>query len=201
MNHKRFILNANDFGMSKAFNRAVLEGYESGLLRSVSLVANGNAFDDATNRVIPYCPELGIGIHLNITEGKSITSGLNLLTNETGVFNNSWLKILFKTLNDKDNLFIEQVEKEFRAQIEKIQKKSYITHLDSHNYIHALPKIFELVCKLANEFGIEYVKTPYEKPYIVPDVFIHLNLKYFINLTKLVLLDLLTLINENKIEK
>lgn len=27
MSNKKFILNADDFGMSKAFNRAVLDGY------------------------------------------------------------------------------------------------------------------------------------------------------------------------------
>ena len=123
MNRKRFILNANDFGMSKAFNRAVIEGYESGILKSVGLVANGNAFDDAINRVLPACPELGVGVHLNLTEGKPISLGLDLLTNETGNFRNSWFQIFFKTLNNKDNTFIEQVEKEFRAQIEKIQQK------------------------------------------------------------------------------
>ena len=35
---KKFILNADDFGMSKAYNRAVLEGYESGILKSTSLI-------------------------------------------------------------------------------------------------------------------------------------------------------------------
>ena len=33
---KKFILNADDFGMSKAFNRAVLDGYHRGFLTSAS---------------------------------------------------------------------------------------------------------------------------------------------------------------------
>ena len=41
MAEKKFILNADDFGMSLAFNRAVLEGYSEGLLKSTSLAANG----------------------------------------------------------------------------------------------------------------------------------------------------------------
>ena len=44
---KKFILNADDFGLSKDLNRAVLEGYQAGLLKSASLVANGEAFDEA----------------------------------------------------------------------------------------------------------------------------------------------------------
>ena len=74
---KRFILNADDFGMSDAYNRAVLEAYPDGILKSASLVANGKAFDYAINHIIPQCPNLGIGIHLNIIEGESIGKDLN----------------------------------------------------------------------------------------------------------------------------
>ena len=56
---KKFILNADDFGMSRANNRAVLEGYFEGILKSASLVANGKAFDEAVNSIIPQCPDLG----------------------------------------------------------------------------------------------------------------------------------------------
>jgi len=64
MSDKKFILNADDFGMSEAFNRAVLEGYSSGILKSASLVANGDAFNEAWKNVIPSCPNLGVGVHL-----------------------------------------------------------------------------------------------------------------------------------------
>ena len=33
--------------------------------------ANGKAFDEAVNSIIPQCPDLGVGIHLNIIEGQS----------------------------------------------------------------------------------------------------------------------------------
>ena len=56
MGNKKFILNADDFGMSKAFNRAVLEGYHNGFLTSASLCANGKAFNAAVNEIIPECP-------------------------------------------------------------------------------------------------------------------------------------------------
>ena len=47
MNKKQFILNADDFGMSHDFNRAVLDGYNYGFLTSASICANGTAFDSA----------------------------------------------------------------------------------------------------------------------------------------------------------
>ena len=70
---KKFILNADDFGMTKDYNRAVMYAYSRGFLKSASLCANGEAFDNAVNEVLPECPRLGVGVHLNIIEGKALT--------------------------------------------------------------------------------------------------------------------------------
>lgn len=201
MSDKKFILNADDFGMSEAFNRAVLEAYSSGILKSASLVANGDAFDEACERVIPACPDLGVGIHLNIIEGKSLCSDLDKLTDENGNFNNSYVQLLLKSLNYKDNTFMEQLEREFRAQIEKVKERVEVTHIDSHVHTHSIPRIFELVCRLAKEYGIKQIRTQYEKPYIIPDVFQHFTIKYPINLIKVILLNTFTLINETNVKK
>lgn len=198
---KKFILNADDFGMSEAFNRAVLEGYQAGILKSASLVANGEAFEEAHKNIIPACPDLGVGIHLNIIEGKSLCLNLDKLTDENGNFNNSFGQLLLKSLNHKDNTFMEQVEKEFRAQIEEVLKVTKVTHIDSHVHTHSIPRIFELVCSLAKEYGIKQVRTQFEKPYIMPDVHRHLTLTYPINLIKVMLLNVFTLINEHQVKE
>ena len=85
--NKKFVLNADDFGMSSAFNTAVLEGYQKGILKSTSLVANGDAFDEAVNKIIPQAPDLGVGVHLNIIEGKSLVKDLRELTDANRNFN------------------------------------------------------------------------------------------------------------------
>ena len=84
MSDKKFILNADDFGMSEAYNRAVLEGYSYGILKSASLVANGLAFEEAYTKIIPACPDLGVGIHLNVIEGKPLCSDLDSLVDRDG---------------------------------------------------------------------------------------------------------------------
>lgn len=201
MTKKRFILNADDFGMSHAFNRAVCEGYNEGLLKSASLVANGDAFGEAIDVIIPNSPELGVGVHLNIIEGKSLCEDLTSLTNEQGFFNNSFIQLLVKSYSPKEKEFMEQVEAEFRAQIEKVLSKTKVSHLDSHVHVHSIPKIFELVCKLAKEYGIKQVRTQFEKAYIIPDFQKHLCLKYFVNLIKLALLDTFSVFNEATIHK
>lgn len=199
---KKFVLNADDFGISEANNRAVLEGYEYGILKSASLVPNGEAFDDAVERVIPACTDLGVGVHLNIMEGKSLNQNLDKLTDKDGNFNNSYLKLILKSYNYKDKSFMTQLEQEFRSQIEKAKNSGIeITHIDSHVHTHAIPPIFNLVCKLAKEYGINQVRTQFEKYYTIPDIFIHLNKTYPINLVKQFLLNMFTIINDSALQK
>ena len=202
MTAKKFVLNADDFGMSEAYNRAILEGYAGGILRSASLVANGEAFDAAISQVIPACPELGVGLHLNIIEGKALTPELNQLTDVNGQFKNSYVQMLIKSYNPKEKEFLEQVEKEFRAQIEEVRAKDIkITHIDSHVHVHSIPPIFEIVCRLAREYGINHVRTQFEQIYFVPDIFVHLSKEYLLNLVKIGILDTFTLINRKTLKK
>lgn len=172
------ILNARDFGSSKFANQAVIEGYVNGCLTSASLIVNFEAFDNAINDILPDCPDLSLGIELNLTNGQSL-SNLNLISDQNGILNHSFLYYFF---NRKNQNLLEQIEQEFRLQIEKLQAYRKIDFIDSVGYIHSIPEIFEIVCKLAKEYGINYVKTFYEEFYIVPDFLKHLNLRYIKNL-------------------
>ena len=126
---KKFILNADDFGMSKAYNRAVLEGYNNGFLSSASLCANGKAFNAAVNEILPECPDLGLGVHLNIVEGKPLTK-VDLLVNKKGKFNKGFVSLLLNSGNEK---LLYQIEQEFRAQIEQVLKYRMTSNSVSRN--------------------------------------------------------------------
>ena len=194
---KKFILNADDFGMSQAFNKAVLEGNTNGILTSASICANGEAFEQAVNETIPQCPNLSVGVHLNIIEGNSLTD-VPMLTDKNGVFNNGYLSMILKSYNKE---FLRQVEQEFRAQIEKIISRTKVDHIDSHVHTHAIPNIFKIVIKLAKEYNIPYVRTQFEHFYVIPSLKKHLTIAYPINLIKIVLLNTFTMINKSIIEK
>ena len=197
---KKFILNADDLGLSKETNKAVCDGYDSNFLQSVSLVANGEAFDDVVNSILPKCPNLGVGIHLNVIEGKALSIDLPSLTNSDGFFNNSFLQLLVKTYNPKEKNFLAELEKEFRAQIEKVISKTEVTHIDSHVHVHAIPRIFDLVCSLAKEYGISQVRTQHEKMYFVSNPSKYLTFKFFINIIKVMLLKVFTKYNKSTIK-
>ena len=188
---KKFILNADDFGMSKEYNNAVLDGINNGILTSASLCANGNFFEDAVNNIVPQSKNLSVGVHLNIIEGKSLTT-CPQLTDSNGNFNNGYISLILKSF---DKSFMQEVETEFRAQIEKIKASVRIDHIDSHVHTHAIPNIFKLTAKLAAEYDIPYIRTQWESPYVVPSIKKHLNMKYPPNILKIILLNSFTVIN------
>jgi len=197
---KQLIFNSDDFGISEAVNEAIFNGFSNGLLTSTCVIANGEAFKSAMEKYFPEMPNSGIGVHLNIIEGKTHNdfSKKSMLFDENGCFNNGFISILIKSYNKE---FMRQVEHEFRTQIERVLLYVKPDHVNSHVHVHAIPKIFELTCKLAQEYNIPYVRTQYEKFYFVPDVRKYFSLKFYINIIKLLLLNFFTLLNQKTLKK
>lgn len=191
MINKKFILNADDFGLDQYHNQAVLEGYINGFLTSASLITNTAGFEGAINDILPDCANLSVGVHLNIIEGKSLTK-CQKITDNCGNFDKNYLYFLF---NQNNKELSDEIEQEFRAQIEKAKSSVKISHIDSHVHIHSIPEIFNIVCKLAKEYEIPYIRTQYEELYFVPRLEKHINIKYPLNLIKLFLLQYFTKIN------
>lgn len=197
----KFILNADDFGSSKALNRAVLEAYDSGLLKSVSLIPNGDFFEEAVDNILPKCPDIGVGIHLNLISGKSLCSDVDKLTGSDMKFSNNFFTLFAKLYNPKEKDILSQIEREFRRQIEKVLAKTKVSHIDSHAHIHSIPVIFDMVCRLAKEYGISEVRTHFEKFYFVPEIYGYINKDYFCNALKKLMLNFFTIVNQNTVLK
>lgn len=197
---KKLVITADDFGISEEANIAILKGLQKGLLTGTCIMANGEAFDHAMQEILPECPDMGLGVHLNIIEGKSLISPSksSLLCDEDGNYNNGFVELLVKST---DKAFLAEVEKDFRAQIEKILENTKVFHINSHVHTHVIPNIFKITCKLAQEYGIKYVRTQNEIPYFVPSVEKHLELRYPVNLIKLSVLNTFSYINKKTLEE
>src|SRR5204863_9488270 len=74
---KRLIVNADDFGLTANVNRAILDGHCRGVITSASLLSNGEAFESAVALAL-QTPRLGVGVHLNLTEGKPVAAALEI---------------------------------------------------------------------------------------------------------------------------
>ena len=159
---KSLIVNADDFGLTEGLNRAILDGHRHGIITSTTLMANGMAFDSAV-AVALAAPVLGIGVHLNLTQGYPVSSASrvpSIVTPEGSFYPGPGI-LARQVLTRKAKL--KDIENELRSQIEKIASAGIrITHLDGHKHIHLLPPIFGMVLKLAREYGIHCVRWPVE---------------------------------------
>ena len=160
---KRLIVNADDFGLTEKVNEAILQGHRCGIITSTTLMANGKAFDSAIAGA-HKAPELGVGIHLNLTTGRALScrSEIGGLVDKDGRFCHTpkWLvtKLIAGTLS------LGEVEAEFRAQIGKVLSAGVVpTHLDGHKHVHLFPPISKLVIRMAKEFGIRGVRCTRER--------------------------------------
>lgn len=186
----RMVVHADDLGLSLGINNAILRVAREGWLSSSCLRVNGPAYESAVNETMPQMPGVGMGVHLNIVEGKTrqeIADGGNLLFDQTGQYiakNNAFgfWRILKLSRNSS---FLKQVEADFRNQIEIVLADGVnVDHLNSHQHSHGIPGIFEIVCRLANDYDIPYVRVMREPFYIKGGAGDHVSLWYPLNLMK-----------------
>lgn len=137
---------ADDLGLAKSINDGIFELLKIGRISGASLMANGEAFDDA----IPYlaAQPLSIGIHFVLVEEKSLT-GIKLPKNHKSFL----LKYILKMISKKD------IELELKAQVNKIISAGVRpVFINSHQHLHLLPGIMDMVIKIAKENNITYIR-------------------------------------------
>lgn len=189
MKEKKLIFTADDFGYDEFYNAAIYKAFSDGMLNSAALLTNFNGFNEAID-LFSKMKGCQLGVHLNIIEGRALSNG--------EIFSDGFINLIKKSYDKKFMLF---VEKEFRTQIEKILPYYSIQQINSHVHVHAIPNIFKLVCKLATEYNIPYIRTQFECPYFVPDIKKYIGFSYPINMIKVFLLNSFTIINKKNVNK
>ena len=155
---KRLVINADDFGFSDGVNMAVKEGCEKGVILSASIMATGDKFEEAV-KIAKENPGLGVVVHLNIYRGTPLLERgkVKSLVGEDRKFFGKIQRIAPRLLFGKIKLM--EVEKEWRAQIEKVIGAGIKpTHLDSDKHLHLWPSLFEVAARLAKEYDIKFIR-------------------------------------------
>ncbi|MBX7220814.1 MAG: ChbG/HpnK family deacetylase [Blastocatellia bacterium] len=165
---RRLIVNADDFGMCHGVNTGIVAGHTNGIITSATLMANGDAFDEAVALAKAH-PTLGVGCHLVLLGGRPVTNPrlVPSLLEPDGTFNNDFGTFTRRLVTGK--LKVTEIICEFRAQIEKIQAAGLqLTHLDSHKHSHAHPLVLDAMLQVATEFGIPAIRNPFERFWRAP---------------------------------
>jgi hopanoid biosynthesis associated protein HpnK len=161
---KRLIVNADDFGLTAGVTRGILDAHREGIVTSTTLMANGDAFDIAV-AASRRAPSLGVGVHLNLSEGVPISRPFDVptLVDDRGRLHLTPGGLLKRILTRRVNLV--EVESELRGQISRVVQSGILpTHLDGHKHVHVLPGISDIVTDLAREFSVSSVRCPIEEP-------------------------------------
>ncbi len=140
---KSLIVNADDFGFTRDVNQGIVEAHRSGILTATTLMADAAAFEDAV-RLARENPALDVGCHLVLVGSPGLPETVPQLI----------LAIRKMPVYD---LLAAQVRKIINAGIAP-------THLDTHKHTHLLPPVLDAVARISEEFGIRWVRRPFDFP-------------------------------------
>jgi predicted glycoside hydrolase/deacetylase ChbG (UPF0249 family) len=138
MRGTRLIINADDLGMSRGITDGILVAHRYGFLTSASMLVNMAASEYAVERVAS-APKLGVGVHLNICQGRPISPAREVrsLVDADGKFYAAGVmirKLWAWRINARE------LETEFCAQIRWAKNRGLeLTHADSHHHMHIYP--------------------------------------------------------------
>ncbi len=160
---RKLVITGDDFGISTAVNRAIVEAHEKGVLTNASLMVAGEAFEEAV-AVARERPSLAVGLHLVILDGKAVLppAEIPLLVDSEGRFSDA-------PVSAGVRYFVRpaarvQLRREIRAQLERFRSTGLtLSHVDGHHHLHLHPVALACLADLAAEFGIPAIRLPSEE--------------------------------------
>ncbi len=124
---------------------------------------NGAAFEDAV-RIARETPTLGVGVHLSLVDEKCVAPAgeLRSMVSEDGSLPQSYIVFVRQFMAKRFGT--REVRVEVGAQIEKVLSAGiHPTHIDSHQHLHMLHGIFEIVLESAIGASIPVIRVPLER--------------------------------------
>jgi predicted glycoside hydrolase/deacetylase ChbG (UPF0249 family) len=152
------IVNADDYGYFRCVSSGILKAATDGIVTATGVLSNAADFAEHAAK-LRDCEALDVGVHLNLTDGVPLTTGLrNRLSRWSGSFPGKFAMVgamLSRTVR------IEDVDREWRAQIERcLDHGLRVRFLNSHEHLHMLPSLFALTKTLAKDYDIRHIRFP-----------------------------------------
>ena len=142
---KYLIPNADDFGYTRDVNEGIIHAHRQGILTATTLMATGAAFDHAA-ALARENRSLDVGVHLVLVGGPGFPPTVFQLIQQ----------IALRRIHIYDEL---------AAQVRQVQRAGIQpTHLDTHKHTHLLPPVLNAVARIASDFGIPWVRRPFDLP-------------------------------------
>ncbi len=145
----KLVMNGDDLGYTLANTLGIIEAYRNGIVRSTTAMVNMPYIEDGV-RLARECPDLGVGVHLVLTAGRSLTGNRTLSDENGNFFRQSVLR--------QKEVDQEEVYAEWKAQIERFIELfgRKPTHIDSHHNVHyTMEQLRPAAERLGQEYGLE----------------------------------------------
>ncbi|MBP7700837.1 ChbG/HpnK family deacetylase [Candidatus Woesebacteria bacterium] len=149
---------ADDYGMSKIINNAILDQATAGSITHVSIFANLVSINDL-QMLKKVINESNIIAHINILRGKPILKPkiIPSLVDRNGIFFSLpvfLIKLLFKRISKKE------IAKEIEAQILFFKQNNIaIKEINSEQHLHAFEPVRSIFNEVAEKNGIKKVRS------------------------------------------
>jgi hopanoid biosynthesis associated protein HpnK len=154
------VINADDFGCSAAINAAVLRAHREGVLTSASLIATGDAWEEAV-ALARATPTLAVGLHLVVVSGRTVLPYKEIphLVDENSRFPDDPLRTGLRYAFSRAAQ--AELAREVAAQFERFAATGLpLSHVDGHEHLHVHPVVFNLLLPLAEGYGARGVRLP-----------------------------------------
>ncbi|WP_434673960.1 ChbG/HpnK family deacetylase [Pseudomonas sp. R1-15] len=151
---RQVIVNADDFGLSLDENDLILRAFEAGVISSATAMANMPGFDQACELARHPLLEGRIGLHFNLSYGPPLSQAIRTrqtFCNATGEFDLNLSRYSLRLGTDD----LAAVEEELQAQWQYcLDRGLRPSHLDSHQHVHNIWPVGELVARFAARQGV-----------------------------------------------
>jgi len=155
---RRLIVNADDFGLSRSVNEAVVRAHREGILTSASLMVNEAGCDEAV-KLAKENPQLGVGLHLTLLMGHSALPPEKIpgLVNRHGEFSGSPVATGFRYFFQRN--LREQLRAEIHAQFKRFDATGLpLDHVNGHLHLHLHPTVFRILMEDAATLRIRHLR-------------------------------------------
>ncbi|WLH94058.1 ChbG/HpnK family deacetylase [Pseudomonas hefeiensis] len=151
---RQVIVNADDFGLDLNENALILRAFEASVISSATAMANMPAFEQACEMARQPLLDGRIGLHFNLSYGRPLSQSIAsrpAFCDANGEFDLNISRYCLR-LGSKD---LAAVEQELRAQWQRcLDHGLRPSHLDSHQHVHNIWPIGELVARFAARKGV-----------------------------------------------
>ncbi len=150
---------ADDLGLDKKIDEGIFFAAKHNLINGISIVPNGLNFNQASLK-LKDLKNTDLGIHLTLVEESSILAkeAIPSLIGKNGRFYKDHRIFFIRYILSLIDL--DQIKKEFDAQINRCLVIGLEpSFLNSHQHLHLLPGIRDILIELAKKYKIQYIRT------------------------------------------